>query len=126
MSKLPTVDQFRKQFKDALRAGLPMEKCLDLGTVWTGKGKTFPIRDAFRSSLKDAMKQGLSLDKSIQFALDAIPEEGIVSGEGWDTKEDKTTYRVIADKKAFRNSIKDALKEGKNMSDAINCGCGKH
>lgn len=127
MKQLPTLDQFRKQFRDAVRAGLPIEKCLDMGTVWTGKGNPANMKDTFKASMKDALAKGLSFDKAIRMSVDAVPDESIVSGEGWEAKKDKPFYRVSAD--SFKGHFRDAMKAGKSISDAIKhsvdgCKCG--
>lgn len=71
--KLPTKDQFRQQFRDAVRAGLPLEKCLDLGTTWgTGnRNKSGQSRDAFRKTFRDALSKGLPIHDSLRLAADA-------------------------------------------------------
>lgn len=69
-ANLPTRDQFRKQFRDAVRAGLPLEKCLDLGTTWgTGnKDKSWQAKDTFRRTFKDALDKGSTIYDSLQKA----------------------------------------------------------
>jgi hypothetical protein len=131
--KLPTLDQFRKQFRDAVGAGLPLKKCLDLGTTWgTGnKNQSWQARDAFRKSISDALKSGLSVDKAIKMSLDALPDDGVIAEATWsETKKDKPSYRVVADRQTFKDAVRVATASGKTFKDAIKhgiseCNCGK-
>ncbi len=125
LDNLPSFVDFKRNIKDALHAGIPMEKVLDFGTTWgVSRGKSFG-KAAFQKSMKDALKNGLSIDKAIRLSLDSVKAgEGIISGETWaGTKKDKLYYRVVD----FKASMRDALKAGRSVSDAIkhSLDCGK-
>jgi hypothetical protein len=73
---LPTKDQFRRQFRDAMWLGNPLPKCLALGTIWTGKST--PSQDSrlfFKGAVKDALLKGLTADKAIKLALSKVKHD---------------------------------------------------
>lgn len=121
MSKLPTVDQFRKRFRDAVAAGYPLDKCLDLGTVWngsnTGAQKFQGDRKAFRKRFNDAMTGGMPVAKAIAFATDDMPD---MSGSPDVTSSSMSSTTPMVDKRHFfRSKMRDALKAGKGWRGAI-------
>jgi hypothetical protein len=119
--RLPSLDQFRRQFRDAVRAGLPLQKCLDLGTVWNGSspsGKKF--KGDARRAFVDAIRQGKSIRDAVADAEKEAPPQradlGKTSGEGM----------PMADRRLhFRGAIRDAMKQGKSSRDAISHALGQ-
>lgn len=74
--KLPTLDQFRRQFRDYARAGLPLQQCLQFGTVWNGKNSDDvkwqqSDSDGFKKAVADAVAAGHSHTKAIRIAVDS-------------------------------------------------------
>jgi hypothetical protein len=80
MDKLPTVDQFRRRFKDAVRAGLPLSKCMELGTVWNGSNsgdvRWQSTEEGFHKSVSAAMDRGLPAKDAIRHAVDEYQPKG--------------------------------------------------
>lgn len=145
MDRLPTIDQFRRQFRDAVRAGLPIQKCLEMGTVWTGMnspGTKFQGDKAtFKRTMDAALAKGMSFKDAIRLAADEVAPQradlGKPSGIGVAMDEEKGTPRIdlgtiSGDKKVlFRGAMRDALGSGKSARDAIkhaldSCTCGQH
>lgn len=135
--KLPTLDAFRRRFRDAMRAGLPLSKCLDLGTRWTGEGSpTKDQKQILKNSFKDALAAGKSVTDALQVATattDSYVEE-LGKTVQWLTL--KTPTPTIANKrlekttelgmisgegkiKGFKNQMRDSLKSGMSADKAI-------
>lgn len=135
IDRLPTADQFRKRFRDGVRAGMPIEKILALGTVWNGvnsKGKEWQAdKAAYGRLVRDAMSKGLTADKALAFANDQMD----LPDESFDAMSPQyiaiSKPKPIVDQRLhFRGAMKDALKSGKGFGAAIRhatdqCSCGK-
>jgi len=74
--------RFRKAFRDAVREGLPLDKCIEMGVIsgetrQSARDKRHFFKGArdFRTAMRDAIRKGTSLDKAIR---DAVDQENIV------------------------------------------------
>lgn len=74
--------RFVKAFRDAVREGLPLDKCIEMGVIsgetrQSSKDKRHFFKGArdFRTAMRDAIAKGTSLDKAIR---DAVDQENIV------------------------------------------------
>lgn len=65
---LPTRDTFRQRFRDAARVGLPLSKCLDFGTRWTGKSTPTEDKKAFKDAVRGALASGNSVTDALSQA----------------------------------------------------------
>lgn len=92
---LPTLDAFRKRFRDATKQGLPLSKCLNAGTTWGVSGRE--SKDAFRKRFRDAIRRGASF-------RDAVMGE---------------TPLTMDSRHFFRGAMRDAMRSGKSARDSI-------
>jgi hypothetical protein len=121
--RLPTRDAFCKCVRDAVRAGEPLPKVLQMGATWgAGKHDRFQYssndKAAFRQRFRDAKRRGSSTKDAIALAADAdlvagAMKLGQVSGRGVPLSGPQTgAGPVQSDKKrlTFKGSAKDAVR----------------
>jgi len=121
--RLPTRDAFCKCVRDAVRAGEPLPKVLQMGATWgAGKHDTWQYssndRAAFRQRFRDARRRGSSTKDAIAFAGDVdlvagAMKLGQVSGRGVPLSGPQTgAGPVQGDRKrlTFKGSAKDAVR----------------
>jgi hypothetical protein len=121
--RLPTRDAFCKCVRDAVRAGEPLPKVLQMGATWgAGKHDTWQYssndKAAFRQRFRDARRRGSSTKDAIAFAGDVdlvagSMKLGQTSGKGVPLSGPQAgAGPVQGDKKrlTFKGSAKDAVR----------------
>lgn len=128
--RLPTKDCFCKTVRDAVRAGEPLSKVLQMGTTWTGKAESknwepYDARDAaaFKTRFKDAVRHGKSTTDAIRHAADVdlvagSMKLGETSGKGVPLSGPQPgAGPAMGDKKRvlFKGSARDAVRRFANL-----------